>query len=58
MIMFCITQPNGFGPIMGPAFAVICFLVNLGGIYWAWGLWKGYCKFKAKGATVVAQKTE
>ena len=27
---------------------VSCALVNLGGVYWAWGLWKGYCKYQAK----------
>lgn len=44
---FLTITPNKFGA-WGPVFAFLCVCVNLGGIYWAYGLWAGYRKFKAK----------
>ena len=44
---FCAFKPNEFGA-WGPVFAFLCVCVNFGGIYWAYGLWSGYRKFKAK----------
>eukprot|EP01047_Picozoa_sp_COSAG01_P091428 COSAG01_NODE_23027_length_831_cov_1.120219_1_plen_53_part_10 len=48
VVYFCAFQPNAFG-LWGIIFAVLCVAINIGGILWARGLWRGYRKFLAKG---------
>ena len=48
IVAFCLRQPNAFGTTMGQAFALICVLVNLGGLMWARDLWRGHCKHQTK----------